>query len=190
MHRFARGVGGHRGSLALALFLGFLLRNQGFLSCLFGFAGLAGERFFDGLEDFSQIGLILLASLQFLVAVLDVGIELGQDLLALCTHLVELGALGVQAAFLGQQLRLLQVDIGFDIGQLAQCLVEAFELGQTGFAQVVVISEGSGELLGVLLVEQHLQVFLTPALIGGTGLNGDQALLFKFCAVEFFFLAI
>ena len=85
---------------------------------------------------------------------------------------------------------MLQVDIGFDIGQLAQCLVEAFELGQTGFAQVVVISEGSGELLGVLLVEQHLQVFLTPALIGGTGLNGDQALLFKFCAVEFFFLAI
>ena len=25
------------------------------ISCLFGFAGLAGERFFDGLEDFSQI---------------------------------------------------------------------------------------------------------------------------------------
>ena len=36
-----RGCGGHRGSLALAFFLGFLLRNQGFLSCLFGFAALA-----------------------------------------------------------------------------------------------------------------------------------------------------
>ena len=101
MNRFARGVGGNRCSLALAFFLGFLLRNQGFLSCLFGFAGLTGEGFFDGLEDFTQIGLILLTSLQLLVAVLDVGIEFGQDLLALCTNFVELGTLGVQAAFLG-----------------------------------------------------------------------------------------
>ena len=89
-----------------------------------------------------------------------------------------------------EQLRLLAGNVLLDIGQLTQGFVKPFELGQTGLAQVVVIGEGSGELLGVLLVEQHLQVFLTSALIGGTGLNGDQALLFKFCAVEFFFLAI
>ena len=168
-------------------FLGFAIRPLG--GVLFG---MIGDRV--GRKFVLTSTVLLMGISSTLIGALptfnQVGIELGQDLLTLCTHLVELGALGVQAAFLGQQLRLLQVDIGFDIGQLAQGFVKPLELGQAGFAQVIVIGERSGELLGVLLVEQHLQVFLTPALIGGTGLNGDQALLFKFCAVEFFFLAI
>lgn len=151
---------------------------------------LTRQGFFDGLEDFSQICLILLAGLQLLVAVFDVFVELGQDLLALGFDLVEFSTLAVEVAFLRQQLRLLLVDVGFDVGQLAQGLIEPFELLQAGLAQVVVIGEGAGEFFGVLLVEQHFQVFLTAALIRGPGLNGDQALLFNFCAVEFFFLTI
>jgi hypothetical protein len=103
---FTRGVGGHRFSLALAFTFGFLLRHQGFLPCRFGFACLTREGFFDGLEDFSQICLILLASLQLLIAVFDVFVELGQDLLALGFDLVEFGALAVQVCFFASAIAL------------------------------------------------------------------------------------
>ncbi|RMU47325.1 hypothetical protein ALP29_201190 [Pseudomonas syringae pv. avii] len=42
----------------------------------------------------------------------------------------------------------------------------------------------------MLLVEQQLEVFLAAALIGGTGLDGNQALLFDASAVEFFLLTV
>jgi hypothetical protein len=40
------------------------------------------------------------------------------------------------------------------------------------------------------LVEQQLEVFLITALVGGAGLNADQALLLKARLLEFFFLFI
>ncbi|MNE48943.1 hypothetical protein D3C80_1434340 [compost metagenome] len=61
---------------------------------------------------------------------------------------------------------------------------------QARLAQVVVVGEGAGELLGVLLVEQQLEVFLAAVLVGRTGLDGDQSLLFNAGALEFFFLGI
>ena len=45
----------------------------------------------------------------------------------------------------------------------------------------------AGELFGLLLVEQQLEVFLAPALVGGADLQGDQLLLFSALALEFFF---
>ena len=82
------------------------------------------------------------------------------------------------------------VDILLDVGQLAQGFVEILQLLQAGLAQVVVIGEGAGEFLGVLLVEQQLEILLTAILIGRAGLDGDQSLLFSARALEFFFLCI
>ncbi|MNG01666.1 hypothetical protein D3C84_846570 [compost metagenome] len=111
-------------------------------------------------------------------------------MLAFLADFVEFVALGVEAAFLHQQLRLLHGDVFFDIGQLAQGFVEILQLLQAGLAQVVVIGEGAGEFFRVLLVEQQLEVLLTTILVSRTGLNGDQVLLFSARALEFFFLCI
>ena len=122
MVRVFRGfffVGG-KGLLLAALLFGLLLGQQGFLAGFFGFAGLAGEGFLDGLEDLGQLGLILLAGLQFLVASLHVGVELGQDLPAFVAHGLKFLAAAVEVATLGQQLRLLAADVLLDVGQLAQ----------------------------------------------------------------------
>ncbi|MCY1432078.1 hypothetical protein D9M71_480640 [compost metagenome] len=91
---------------------------------------------------------------------------------------------------LGQQLRLLQADVFLDVGQLAQGLVEVAQLGQARLAQVIVIGQGAGEFFRILLVEQQFQVFLAAILVGRTGLDGDQSLLFNAGALEFFFLGI
>jgi hypothetical protein len=63
-------------------------------------------------------------------------------------------------------------------------------LSQAGLAQVIVVGEGAREFFRVLLVEQQLEVFLAAALVGGAGLDRDQALLFNACALEFFFLSV
>ena len=72
---------------------------------------------------------------------------------------------------------MLQFDVFFDIGQLAQGFVEVLQLFQAGLAQIIVISQGAGEFLGVLLVEQQLEIFLATVLVGGPGLDGDQLCL-------------
>ena len=103
----------------------------------------------------------------------------------------ELLAAAVEIAALGQQLRLLAGDVLFDIGQLAQGFVEGAQLLQARLAQVIVVRQGAGEFLRVLLVEQQLEVFLTAiVLVGRTGLNGDQALLFNAGGLELVFLGI
>jgi len=182
--------GGCQFGLTLALFFGFLLGDQRFLARFFGLACLARQGFFDGLEHFGQVGLVLLAGLELGVAGFHVVIELGQGQLALLADLVQLIALGVEGAFLVFQLRLLVGDFLFDVDQLAQSLVEAFQLLQAGFAQVVVVGQGAREFLRVLLVEQQLEVFLAATLVGGAGLDRDQTLLFNACALEFFFLSV
>jgi len=63
-------------------------------------------------------------------------------------------------------------------------------LRQACLAHVVVVGEGARELFRVLLVEQQLEVLLAAALVGGAGLDRDQALLFNACALEFFFLSV
>ncbi|MCY1422349.1 hypothetical protein D9M71_380260 [compost metagenome] len=184
------GSGGGQRFL-LAAFFCFLLCQQGLLACLFSFTRLAGEGFLDGLQDFGQVGLVLFARLQLLIAVFYIAVEL-------CQYLLALGALGfqglaaaIEVGALGQQLLLLAGNFLFDVGQLAQGLVEGAQLLQARLAQVVVIGEGAGEFLGVLLVEQQLEVFLaTVVLVSRTGLNGDQSLLFNAGALEFFFLGI
>ncbi|MCY1435895.1 hypothetical protein D9M71_520050 [compost metagenome] len=186
---FFAGRGGGQGFLLAALFR-FLLGQQGLLACFFGLAGLAGQGFLDGLEDFAQVGLVLFAGLQLLVAVFHVAVELGQHLLALAALGFQGLATAVEVGALGQQLLLLGGDFLLDVGQLAQGLVEGAQLLQARLAQVVVVGEGAGELLGVLLVEQQLEVFLATVLVGRTGLDGDQSLLFNAGALEFFFLVI
>ncbi|MNM79497.1 hypothetical protein D3C81_914300 [compost metagenome] len=156
----------------------------------FGFTGLTGEGFLDGLEDLAQVGLVLLASLQLLVTGLDVVVQLGQHLLAFGADFFQLLALGIEVALLGQQLGLLQADVLLDVGQLAQGFIEAAQLLQARLAQVIVIGQGAREFLRVLLVEQQLEVFLATVLVGRTGLDGNQALLFNAGALEFFFLVI
>ncbi len=96
----------------------------------------------------------------------------------------------VEIAALGEQLGLLTRDVLLDPGQLAQGFVEGAQLLQARLAQVIVIGEGAGEFLGVLLVEQQLEVFLAAVLVSRTGLDGDQPLLFNAGALEFFFLFI
>ncbi|MNV40985.1 hypothetical protein D3C71_1326060 [compost metagenome] len=160
------------------------------MSRFFCLTGLACQSFFNGFKDFRQVCLILLARRQFLIAGLYVVIELGQDLLALLADFLELVTLGVEAALLHQQLRLLHGDVFLDIGQLAQGFVEILQLLQASLAQVVVIGEGTGESFRILLVEQQLEVFLATVLIGRPGLNGNQSLLFNARALEFFFLRI
>ncbi|MCY1172433.1 hypothetical protein D9M73_125680 [compost metagenome] len=174
----------------MATFFGFLLSQQGFLAGLLGFARLAGQGFLDSLEHLAEFGLVLLAGLEFLVAVFHVVVELGQHLLALAALGFEVLAAAVEVRTLGQQLLLLAGDVLFDIGQLAQGLVEGAQLLEARLAQVVVVAQGAGELLGVLLVEQQLEVFLATVLVGRPGLNGDQSLLFNARALEFFFLCI
>lgn len=107
-------------------FFGFLLGDQRFLPRFFGLACLAGQGFFNGLEDFGQVGLVLLAGLQLGVAGFYVAVELGQGLLAFLAYFIELVALGVEGSFLVEQLRLLVGDFLFDIGQLAQGFVKPF----------------------------------------------------------------
>jgi hypothetical protein len=63
-------------------------------------------------------------------------------------------------------------------------------LREARLAQVVVIGEGARKFFRILLVEQQLEVFLAAALVGGTGLDRDQALLFNAGALEFFFLSV
>src|SRR5690606_5054451 len=62
------------GALLLAL---AALFGQGLLTGLFGFASLAGEGGFDGFEDVLQLGLILLAILEFLAAAGCVLVQFG-----------------------------------------------------------------------------------------------------------------
>ena len=103
MRRFTgrRGVrGGGQLGLTLALFFGFLLGDQRFLARFFGLTCLAGQGFFDGFEDFAQVGLVLLAGLELGVAGLHVVVELGQGLLAFLAYLLQLIALGVEGGFL------------------------------------------------------------------------------------------
>lgn len=125
LHGLHRCLGPFAGSgsgqgLLLAAFFRFLLGQQGFLARLFSFAGLSGQGFLDGLEDFGQVGLVLLAGLQLLVAVLHVAIELGQHLLALASLGFQGLAAAVEVGALGQQLLLLAGNVLFDVGQLAQ----------------------------------------------------------------------
>ncbi|KXK68960.1 hypothetical protein BC89_22475 [Pseudomonas monteilii] len=77
-------------------------------------------------------------------------------MLALATLGFQSLAAAVEVGALGQQLLLLGSDFLFDVGQLAQGLVEGAQLLQARLAQVVVVGEGTGKLLGVLLVEQQL----------------------------------
>ena len=173
--------------LLLAAFLGFLLGEQGFLARFFGFAGLACQGFLDGLEHLGQVRLVLLAGLQLLVAIFHVAVELGQYLLAFAALGIQRLAARVEVGALRQQLFLLAGNVLLDVGQLAQRFIEGLELVEARLAQVVVISEGAGELLRVLLVEQQLEVFLAAVvLVGRTGLDGNQPLLFNAGALEFF----
>ena len=107
MCRFTRGRsvrGGSQFGLTLALFFGFLLGDQRFLPRFFGLTCLAGQGFFDGLEHFGQVGLVLLAGLQLGVTGLYVVIEFGQGQLAFLADLVQFVALGVEGDFLVLQL--------------------------------------------------------------------------------------
>ena len=164
-----------------------LLSGQCALARFLGLARLAGQGLLDGLEYAAQFGLFLLACLEPLIAAGEVAIELGQRLLALLARLGELGVAFIQACLLRLQLGLVAGDFLFDVGQLAQGLVECGELFETRLTEVVVIGEGAREFFRILLVEQQLDVLLAAALIGGAGLDGDQALLFSARALEFFF---
>lgn len=172
-----------------AFFFRFLLGDQRFLPRFLGLTCLAGQGFLDGFEDFAQVGLVLLAGLQLGVAGFYVVIELGQGLLAFLADFVQLVALRVEGGLLVEQLRLLVGYFLFDIGQLPQGFVKPLQLRQARLAQVIVVGEGARKFFRVLLVEQQLEVFLAAALVGGAGLDRDQALLFNACGLEFFFSA-
>lgn len=113
-------------------------------------------------QDLAQIGLVLFAGLELVATGLHVVIELGQGHLAFLADLVELFTLGVEAAFLHQQLGLLQGDFLFDIGQLAQGLVEILQLLQAGLAQVVVIGQGAGEFFRFCWLSSSLRYSWRP----------------------------
>jgi len=63
-------------------------------------------------------------------------------------------------------------------------------LSKACLAQVIVVGQGACEFFRVLLVEQQLEVLLAATLVGGAGLDRDQALLFNAGALEFFFLSV
>ena len=117
-------VAGDGLGFTLTLLFCFLCRQQRFLACLFGFAGLSGQRLFNGLQDLGQIGLVLLTGLQLLVAGLVVLIKFSQSLLTFLANLGQFFCLAVEVALLNQQLRLLQVDVFADVGQLTQGFIE------------------------------------------------------------------
>ncbi len=89
-------------SFALTFLFGLASGNQRFLAGLFGFTRLTRQGFFDGLEYFGQVSLILLTGLQFLIASLVVLIQLGQRLLTLLADFGQFFALAVQVALLHQ----------------------------------------------------------------------------------------
>lgn len=77
-----------------------LLCGQGTLACLLGFARLARQGFFDGLQYAAQLGLFLLARLESLIAAGEVAVELGQRLLAFLTGFGELRVTLIQFGLL------------------------------------------------------------------------------------------
>lgn len=142
-----------------------------------GFAGLAGQGFLDGPQYLGQLGLVLLAGLELLVAFAVVAVQLGQGLLALLAGRCQRLAAAVQLALLAQLFGFLRRDVLLDVGQLAEGFVEAGELFETGFVDVVVVGEGAAEFFRVFLVQQQLQVFLASTLVGRAGLDGEALLL-------------
>ncbi|MNC01194.1 hypothetical protein D3C75_485380 [compost metagenome] len=185
--RAAPAAVGGGGQAALGLLAGALL---GQLARLLGFAGLAGEGFLDGLEYLGQLGLLALAGLELAIAVAQFAVELGQRAAALVADLVQRAAAVLQFELLAGQQGVLGGQVGLDAVQLAQGVVVAGQLLAARAAEVVVVGQVAGELLGPLLIEQQLEVFLTAALVGGADLDGDQLLLLSALALEFFFLLV
>ncbi|MNP01248.1 hypothetical protein D3C76_930530 [compost metagenome] len=108
----------------------------------------------------------------------------------LLAHLGEFRAARFEAVLLFELLAVLRGDFLLDVAQLAQGLVVGGNLFEAGAVEVVVVGEGAAELFRVFLVEQQLEVFLAAALVGRARLDGDQALLLKAQALEFFFLPV
>ena len=123
------------------------------LARLFSFPRLACKGFFNGLEYALQLRLLLLACFELLVATGQVFIEFGQRQLALLTDFGQLRPPLFEAVLLLGQRGLLLLNTGFDAGQLTQRFIEAFELLEAGFAEVVVVGQGAAEFFRILLVE-------------------------------------
>ncbi len=94
-----------------------------------------------------------MAGLELLVAFAVVAVQLGQGLLALLAGRCQRLAAAVQLALLAQLFGFLRRDVLLDLGQLAEGFVEAGELFETGFVDVVVVGEGAAEFFRVFLVQ-------------------------------------
>ena len=87
--------------------------------------------------------LLLLAGAQALITTAVFPVEFGQGLLALLAHLGQLVAAALQFMLTLGQAILLGNDVVLDIGQLAQGLIEGFQLAQAGLPQVFILGQGA-----------------------------------------------